>query len=58
LQDFSRGVGLVLCPVVVGAVVTATHGLFGSTDGYASMWLVIGTPVLLAAILLTRLETI
>jgi MFS family permease len=57
LQDFSRGVGLVLGPVVVGAMVTATRGVFSSTDGYASMWLVIGAPVLLAAILLKRLET-
>jgi MFS family permease len=57
LQDFSRGIGLVLGPVVVGATVTATRGLFSSTDGYASMWLVIGVPVLLAAVLLRRLET-
>jgi MFS family permease len=57
LQDFSRGIGLVLGPVVVGAMVTATRGVFSSTDGYASMWLVIGLPVLLAAVLLRRLET-
>src|SRR5262249_5855458 len=57
LQDFSRGIGLVLGPVVVGAMVTATRGVFSSTDGYASMWLVIGVPVLLAALLLRRLET-
>jgi MFS family permease len=56
LQDFSRGIGLVLGPVVVGATVTATRGVFSSTDGYASMWLVIGVPVLVAAILLRRLE--
>jgi MFS family permease len=56
LQDFSRGLGLVLGPVVVGAMVTATRGVFVSTDGYASMWLVIGVPVLVAALLLKRLE--
>jgi MFS family permease len=56
LQDFSRGVGVVLGPVVVGTVIGVSGSLFSSTDGYASMWLVIGVPVLLAAILLKRLE--
>jgi predicted MFS family arabinose efflux permease len=56
LLDFSRGVGVVLGPVVVGAVIGLSRSLFSSTDGYASMWLVIGLPVLLAAILLRGLE--
>ncbi len=56
LQDFSRGVGVVLGPIVVGAVVGASKPLFESTNGYAGMWLVIGVPVLLAAILLSQLE--
>jgi MFS family permease len=56
LQDFSRGVGVVLGPIVVGAVVGVSQPLFESTNGYASMWLVIGLPVLLAAILLKQLE--
>jgi len=30
--------------------------LFESTNGYAGMWLVIGVPVLLAAVLLSQLE--
>jgi MFS family permease len=57
LQDFSRGVGVVLGPIAVGAVVGISQPLFESTHGYASMWLVIGLPVLLAAILLKQLET-
>jgi MFS family permease len=56
LQDFSRGIGVVLGPIAVGAVIGASRSLFSSTHGYASMWLVIGLPVLLAAIVLSRLE--
>ena len=52
LQDFSRGLGVVLGPVAVGAAVGAAHGLFPATDGYAAMWPVIGIPVLVAAFLL------
>jgi MFS family permease len=56
LQDFSRGIGVVLGPIVVGAVVGVSQPVFESTNGYASMWLVIGLPVLLAAVLLKQLE--
>jgi len=52
LVDVSRGVGVVLGPIVVGAVVGASAGAFESTRGYASMWLVIGVPVLIAAAVL------
>ena len=52
LVDVSRGIGVVLGPIVVGAVVGASAGAFESTRGYASMWLVIGVPVLIAAGLL------
>jgi len=31
-------------------------GLFDATHGYASMWLIIGVPVLIAAVLLKPLE--
>lgn len=56
LLDFSRGVGVVLGPVAVGAAVVLFEPVFESTDGYAVMWLVIGLPVLLAAVLLKPLE--
>jgi hypothetical protein len=56
LQDFSRGLGVVLGPVVVGIAIGASRSLFSSTHGYAAMWPVIGIPVLVAAILLHRLE--
>jgi len=56
LLDFSRGVGVVLGPVVVGIAVGIAEPLFESTDGYGVMWPVIGIPVLLAAFLLKPLE--
>jgi MFS family permease len=56
LQDFSRGIGVVLGPIVVGAAVGVSGGLFDATHGYASMWLIIGVPVLIAAVLLKPLE--
>jgi MFS family permease len=56
LLDFSRGVGVVLGPVAVGAAVGLLEPVFESTNGYAAMWLVIGIPVLIAAILLKPLE--
>jgi MFS family permease len=52
LQDFSRGLGLVLGPVVVGAAVDAFRPELTATDGYAAMWPVIGVPVLLSVLLL------
>jgi MFS family permease len=57
LQDFSRGVGVVLGPVAVGAAVGVAGGLFPATHGYAAMWPVIGVPVLLAALLLGSEQT-
>jgi MFS family permease len=54
LQDFSRGVGVVLGPVGVGAAIGAAGGIFPATHGYAAMWLVIGLPVLLAVFLLAN----
>jgi MFS family permease len=56
LQDFSRGIGVVLGPIVVGAAVGVSGGLFKSTHGYGSMWLIIGVPVLIAAVLLKPLD--
>ena len=55
LVDFSRGIGVVLGPIVVGAVIQAFHGVLGSTHGYAAMWPVIGAPVLASVLLLRRL---
>jgi MFS family permease len=56
LQDFSRGLGVVLGPIAVGAAVGVSQPVFSSTHGYAAMWPVIGLPVLLAGALLKSLE--
>jgi MFS family permease len=56
LQDFSRGIGVVLGPVAVGAAVDASRHLFSGTHGYAAMWPVIGVPVLLGGLLLWRVQ--
>jgi MFS family permease len=56
LQDFSRGLGVVLGPIAVGVAVGALHGQFSSTHGYAAMWPVIGIPVLASLLFLRRLQ--
>jgi MFS family permease len=57
LLDLSRGVGVVLGPVIVGAVVTGTaDGWFSTTNGYAAMWPVIGVAVLLTLPILHQLR--
>ena len=56
MLDFSRGLGVVLGPIVVGATIGAFHGELSSTHGYAAMWPVIGIPVLASVLLLRRLE--
>jgi MFS family permease len=56
LVDFTRGVGVVLGPIVVGAAIQASHGILGSTRGYAAMWPVIGIPVLASVLVLRRLQ--
>ncbi len=56
LLDFSRGLGVVLGPITVGAAVEVLHGQFSSTNGYAAMWPVIGIPVLVSVPLLRTLR--
>jgi MFS family permease len=56
IVDFSRGVGVVLGPVVVGAAIAAFPGLFPATHGYAAMWPVIAVPVLASVLVLRPLE--
>ena len=56
LQDFSRGLGVVLGPIAVGASVAAFQDQLGSTHGYAAMWPVIGLPVLASLFFLRTLQ--
>ena len=56
LQDFSRGLGVVLGPVVVGATIGAFGSDLSSTHGYAAMWPTIGIPVLVSVLFLRMLQ--
>lgn len=58
LVDFSRGVGVVLGPLLVGGAVGASDHLLTATHGYAAMWPVIGIPVLLSLPLLVRMRAL
>ena len=58
LQDFSRGIGVVLGPIAVGIVIDLFRSQLGATHGYAAMWPVIGIPVLASLIFLRRLERV
>lgn len=56
LVDFSRGVGLALGPLIVGAAIANSTSILSSTKGYAIMWPTIGVPVLLSLFLLRKLS--
>jgi MFS family permease len=56
LLDLSRGIGVVLGPVVVGVAIQVFHQPFDATDGYGAMWPVIGIPVLFSLLFLRRLD--
>jgi MFS family permease len=56
LQDFSRGLGVVLGPIAVGVAVAALQEQLSSTHGYAAMWPVIGIPVLASLFFLRTLQ--
>jgi MFS family permease len=52
--ELSRGVGVIAGPIVTGAAIDLLKPLFGSTQGYAAMWLVQGLSLLLSLPLLPR----
>ena len=54
LVDFSRGIGVVLGPVAVGAAIGASSSFLSSTQGFAIMWPAIGIPILASIIILRR----
>jgi Na+/melibiose symporter-like transporter len=56
MVDVSRGIGIVLGPLLVGWAVRFSGGLFSATHGYAALWPVIGIATLAAVPLLWRLE--
>jgi MFS family permease len=56
IVDFSRGTGVVLGPVLVGAAISAFSTTLSSTHGYAIMWPMIGAPILITIPLLRLLR--
>jgi MFS family permease len=44
--SFSRGLGIVLGPLLAGVAISVLRPLLGSTQGYAAMWLVCGGAIL------------
>jgi MFS family permease len=53
IQDFTRGIGVMLGPIAVGLAINQFSTELSATDGYAALWPVIGIPVLIS-LLLTR----
>lgn len=56
LYSFSRGVGAIAGPILVGATIDLARPVFPSTDGYAAMWLAIGVPILVSLRFLPAME--
>jgi MFS family permease len=48
LFGFSRALGAVLGPIVVGVSIDVLAPVFPATNGYGAMWLAIGAPILLS----------
>jgi len=46
LATMTKGLGLIVGPLVVGAAIDSTRSVFTSTSGYAVMWLVVAVPIL------------
>jgi MFS family permease len=56
LFGFSRALGAVLGPIVVGVAIDVLAPLFPATNGYGAMWIAIGAPILLSLPLLNMLR--
>jgi MFS family permease len=48
LFGFSRALGAVLGPIVVGVAIDVLSPVFPATNGYGAMWVAIGAPILLS----------
>ena len=55
LATTTKGVGLVIGPLVAGAVIDILGPHLEATDGYQALWPVLGVPILLAIPLVARL---
>lgn len=56
LAEVTKGLGLVLGPVLVGLAIDLTKVIFEQTDGYQSMWGAVAIPVLLSLPVVWRLR--
>ena len=56
LFNFSRALGVILGPVVVGGAIDVFAPLFASTNGYGAMWVAIGVPIVLSLHFLPSFE--
>jgi MFS family permease len=52
----SRGVGIMLGPLLAGVAIELGSGILSSTQGYAAMWLICGAAALCAVPLIRRVE--
>jgi MFS family permease len=55
LFGFSRALGAILGPIVVGLTIDLLGGLFPGTNGYGAMWLALAAPILLSLRLMPAL---
>ena len=55
LFSFSRAVGVVAAPIVVGVAIDVFEPFFRSTNGYAAMWAAVGVPIILSLGFLPRI---
>ena len=56
LFGFSRALGAVLGPIVVGVAIDVLAPMFPATNGYGAMWIAIGAPILLSLPFLNALR--
>ena len=56
LYSLSRGLGVMLGPLLAGVAIEAGSSLFASTEGYAATWWVAGVAILLSILPLRRLR--
>jgi MFS family permease len=57
LFGFSRALGAVLGPIVVGVAIDVLAPVFPATNGYGAMWLAIAAPILLSLPFLNALRS-
>jgi maltose/moltooligosaccharide transporter len=56
LFGFSRALGAILGPIVVGVSIDVLQPLFPATNGYGAMWIALGAPILLSLPFLAALR--